>query len=63
VRVGRADDVEDDPAGPRQAEAPVAQRIDRLVRNNYQLLVEPQRTCGGRRVSSARRLARSEDFQ
>ena len=63
MRVGRADDVEDDPAGPRQPQPPVAQGVDRLVRNHYQLLLDPQRTHRGGRVSSAVHLARPRDFQ
>jgi hypothetical protein len=63
MRVGGADDVEDDPAGPRQTKPVVAQRVDHLVRNNYQLIPEPQSTHASGRVSSAAHLARSGDFQ
>src|SRR5882724_315568 len=50
--VGRADDVEDDPARPRQPEPAVAQRVDRfIVRNHYQLVPEAQSTHGAGLVS------------
>jgi len=63
VRVGGADDVEDDPAGPRQSQPAVARRVDQIISNDYQLMPEPKRTQGSRRVSSAVHLARSDDFQ
>jgi len=63
VRVARADDVEDDPAGSRQAQPSVAQSVDYLVSNHYQLALDPESTRGRGRVSSAGHLARSMDFQ
>ena len=61
--VGRADHVEDDAPGPCQPESAVAQRVDRLVRNHYQLRLEAKRTHLRRRVSRVGHLARSLDFQ
>ena len=61
--VGRADHVEDDAPGPRQPKPEVAQRVDRLVSNNYQLMPAARSTRGAGRVSSASHLARSVDFQ
>ena len=61
--VGRADHVEDDAPGPCQPESAVAQRVDHLVRNHYQLRLEAKRTHLRRRVSRVGHLARSLDFQ